>query len=68
MGIRVNAVLPGFIDSLPADDATVSKIPLGRIGGVAELARTVAALASDEMSYVTGECLLVDGGMIRGMH
>ncbi len=66
-GIRVNAVMPGFVDSYPADAATLAKIPAGRIGGVAELARTVAALASDDMSYVTGQCLLVDGGMIRGI-
>ena len=67
-GIRVNAVLPGFVDSYPVDDATLRKIPFGRIGSVAELARTVAALASGDgdMSYVTGQCLLVDGGMIRG--
>jgi NAD(P)-dependent dehydrogenase (short-subunit alcohol dehydrogenase family) len=66
-GIRVNAVLPGFVDSYPVDDATLAKIPTGRAGGVAELARTVAALASDDLSYVTGQCLLVDGGMIRGL-
>jgi len=66
-GIRVNAVLPGFVDSYAADDATIAKIPAGRIGGVGELARTIAALASDDMSYVTGQCLLVDGGMIRGV-
>jgi len=58
--------MPGFVDSYPVDDATLQKIPFGRIGSVAELARTVAALASDDMSYVTGQCLLVDGGMIRG--
>lgn len=65
-GIRVNAVLPGFVDSYPVDAATVAKIPAGRVGGVGELARSVAALASDDMAYVTGQCLLVDGGMIRG--
>jgi NAD(P)-dependent dehydrogenase (short-subunit alcohol dehydrogenase family) len=67
-GIRVNAVMPGFVDSHPVDAATLARIPTGRIGGVAELARTVAVLASDDMSYVTGQCLLVDGGMIRGLH
>ncbi|HEX2692271.1 MAG TPA: SDR family oxidoreductase [Kofleriaceae bacterium] len=66
-GIRVNAVLPGFVDSYPVDAATRARIPIDRIGGVGELARTVAALASDDMSYVTGQCLLVDGGMIRGL-
>jgi NAD(P)-dependent dehydrogenase (short-subunit alcohol dehydrogenase family) len=66
-GIRVNAVLPGFVDSYPVGDATVAKIPMGRSGGVGELARSVAFLASDDASYVTGQCLLVDGGLIRGM-
>jgi NAD(P)-dependent dehydrogenase (short-subunit alcohol dehydrogenase family) len=64
--VRVNAVLPGFVDSYDVDAATLARIPMGRIGGVTELARTVAFLASDDASYVTGQCLLVDGGMIRG--
>ena len=64
--IRVNGVLPGYVDSYPADAATLARIPFGRIGSVDELARTVASLAGDDMAYVTGQCLLVDGGMIRG--
>jgi NAD(P)-dependent dehydrogenase (short-subunit alcohol dehydrogenase family) len=63
-GIRVNAVLPGFVDSYPAGPEIVATIPAGRIGQVAELARTVAFLASDDAAYVTGQCLLVDGGMV----
>ncbi|MGE5181961.1 MAG: SDR family oxidoreductase [Acidobacteriota bacterium] len=57
-------MLPGFIDSYPVGDDILADIPMGRAGSVQELARTVGFLASDDASYVTGQCLLVDGGMI----
>jgi NAD(P)-dependent dehydrogenase (short-subunit alcohol dehydrogenase family) len=66
-GIRVNAVMPGFVDSYEAPAEVVATIPTGRIGRVAELAKVVAWLASDEASYVTGQSLLVDGGMVRSL-
>lgn len=66
-GIRVNAVMPGFVDSYDAPAEVVASIPMGRIGRVAELAKVVAWLASDEASYVTGQNLLVDGGMVRSL-
>jgi 3-oxoacyl-[acyl-carrier protein] reductase len=68
--IRVNAVAPGFIDTdmtsgLPEAARTkmLESIPLARLGTAGEVAATVAFLASDQASYVTGEVLRVNGGM-----
>jgi NAD(P)-dependent dehydrogenase (short-subunit alcohol dehydrogenase family) len=66
-GIRVNSVLPGFVDSYPVAEEIVATIPLGRPGKLDELAGYVAFLLSDEASYITGQNLLFDGGMVRGM-
>ena len=66
-GIRMNNVLPGFIDSLPEKEDRRARIPMGRYGSVAELAKTVAFLLSDDAGYITGQNLLVDGGLVRGL-
>lgn len=66
-GIRVNSVLPGFVDSYPVDKATVETIPLGHEGKVSELAKVVAFLLSSDAAFITGQNLLVDGGMVRGL-
>jgi NAD(P)-dependent dehydrogenase (short-subunit alcohol dehydrogenase family) len=66
-GIRMNNVLPGFVDSYPIDDATRDEIPLGRAATPAEIARTIGFLASDESSYITGQNIRVDGGITRGV-
>jgi NAD(P)-dependent dehydrogenase (short-subunit alcohol dehydrogenase family) len=65
--IRMNNVLPGFIDSYPVDGATVAKIPLKRAGTVEEIASTVAFLASEEAGYITGQNIKVDGGLGRSV-
>jgi NAD(P)-dependent dehydrogenase (short-subunit alcohol dehydrogenase family) len=65
-GIRMNNVLPGFIDSLPEKPERVMRIPMGRYGTVAEVAKAVAFLVSDEASYITGQNILVDGGLVKG--
>jgi NAD(P)-dependent dehydrogenase (short-subunit alcohol dehydrogenase family) len=71
-GIRVNAVCPGFVETaltaralkLPAfSKALLDKTPMRRFGAPEEIAATVAFLASDKASYVTGATLAVDGGM-----
>lgn len=68
-GIRVNAVAPGWIDTaLVADQSDEEKnqirvrVPLGRAGNANEVARSIAFLASDAASYITGAVLSVDGG------
>jgi NAD(P)-dependent dehydrogenase (short-subunit alcohol dehydrogenase family) len=65
--IRINNVLPGYIDSLPEKDERRAKIPLGRYGRVEEIAGTVAFLLSDAAGYITGQNLRVDGGLTRAV-
>jgi NAD(P)-dependent dehydrogenase (short-subunit alcohol dehydrogenase family) len=65
--IRMNNILPGFINSYPVDGATVAKIPLKRAGTVAEIANTVAFLASEDAGYITGQNITVDGGLGRSV-
>ena len=63
--IRMNNVLPGFIDSLPHKDEVTKSIPMGRVGTVDEIAKTTAFLLSDGAGYITGQSLVVDGGVTR---
>ncbi|EDP63363.1 putative oxidoreductase [alpha proteobacterium BAL199] len=66
-GVRINNLLPGFIDSLPEKEAFKARIPMGRYGRVEEIAETAAFLASDKSSYITGQNLRVDGGITRSV-
>lgn len=61
--IRMNNVLPGFIDSLPEKTERVERIPAGRYGQVSELSEVISFLISDQASYVTGQNIRVDGGL-----
>lgn len=65
--IRMNNVLPGFIDSLPEKPGIRARIPLGRYGREGEIAAVVAFLASEGAGYITGQNLRVDGGITRSV-
>lgn len=69
-GICVNAIAPGFIQTDMTDvlsdevkDKIKTSIPMGKLGNVDDIAQTVAFLASDAASYITGQVIGVDGGM-----
>jgi NAD(P)-dependent dehydrogenase (short-subunit alcohol dehydrogenase family) len=65
--VRMNNVLPGWIDSLPATDERRRSVPLGRYGRTEEIAATVAFLASEGAGYITGQNIRVDGGLTRSV-
>jgi len=65
--IRINNILPGWIDSLPATDARRESVPMQRYGKSEEIAATVAFLASDGAGYITGQNIRVDGGITRSI-
>ncbi|MEM1045663.1 MAG: SDR family oxidoreductase [Pseudomonadota bacterium] len=65
--VRMNNVLPGFIDSLPEKPEFKSRIPMERYGKTEEIAATIAFLASDGAGYITGQNLRVDGGITRSV-
>ncbi len=66
-GIRINNLLPGFIDSLPEKDVFKQRIPMGRYGRVEEIAATAAFLVSEGAGYITGQNIRVDGGITRSV-
>jgi NAD(P)-dependent dehydrogenase (short-subunit alcohol dehydrogenase family) len=65
--VRMNNVLPGWIDSLPSTEERRESVPMKRYGTSEEIAATVAFLASDGAAYITGQNLRVDGGITRAV-
>ena len=65
--IRINNVLPGWIDSLPATEERRDSVPMKRYGTSQEIAATISFLASEGAGYITGQSLKVDGGMTRSV-
>lgn len=70
-GLTVNAVAPGYIETDMTDaldsnqkEQLLTGIPLARMGQPEDIANAVAFLASDEAAYITGQCLVVDGGLV----
>lgn len=65
--VRMNNVLPGWIDSLPATEERRQGVPMGRYGRAEEIAATISFLASEGAGYITGQNLRVDGGLTRAV-
>jgi NAD(P)-dependent dehydrogenase (short-subunit alcohol dehydrogenase family) len=65
--IRMNNVLPGFIDSLPEKAEFRQRIPMGRYGKTDEISDVIGFLASEGAGYITGQNIRVDGGITRSV-
>lgn len=65
--VRMNNVLPGWIDSLTEVEERRKMVPMGRYGKAEEIANTVVFLLSDEAGYITGQSLRVDGGVTKSV-
>jgi NAD(P)-dependent dehydrogenase (short-subunit alcohol dehydrogenase family) len=63
--LRMNNLLPGWIDTYPVAPEAQARIPAGRPGTAAEVAKAAAFLLSPDAAYITGESLLIDGGLVR---
>ncbi len=61
--VRMNNVLPGFIDSLPEAEDRRARIPMGRYGKAREVSALISYLASEDAAYVTGQNIRIDGGL-----
>ena len=65
--IRMNNILPGFIDSLPVKEEFKARIPLQRYGKTSEISEVINFLSSDGAAYITGQNIRVDGGITKSV-
>ncbi len=65
--VRMNNILPGFIDSLPETEDRRARIPMGRYGKAGEVSSLINYLASEEAAYITGQNIRIDGGLTRSV-
>lgn len=65
--VRMNNVLPGFIDSLPETEDRRARIPMGRYGKTEEMSSLISYLASEGAAYMTGQNIRFDGGLTRSV-
>ena len=66
-GIRINHVMPGFMDNYPESEANLARIPMKRYAKVQEIARTVRFLLSEDAGYITGQNIRADGGITHSI-
>lgn len=66
-GIRMNNILPGYMENFEIDEDTLHSIPMQRQGSLAEIAGTAAFLLTDDAGYITGQNIRVDGGITRSI-
>ncbi len=65
--IRMNSLLPGYVDSYAVTPEILASIPMGRVGTVEEVAKTIAFLLSDDAAFITGQNIVFDGAMTQRM-
>jgi NAD(P)-dependent dehydrogenase (short-subunit alcohol dehydrogenase family) len=66
-GLRMNNILPGYIENFEIDDETLHSVPMQRRGSLAEIAKTAAFLLSDDSGYINGQNIRADGGITRSV-
>jgi NAD(P)-dependent dehydrogenase (short-subunit alcohol dehydrogenase family) len=66
-GLRMNNILPGYMENFEIDQETLHSIPMQRQGALVEIAKTAAFLLSDDSGYITGQNIRVDGGITRSI-